>query len=539
MSRPTRGTMSRPTRTRSRGPESSQSIAPLQALPELPPPAQLLPPDVDVGLFWDYENMPIGARFSFDALTSLLQRACSLGRLVEARLYADAMKGDKAAFGKHGAMLNSVGVTLVDCPTSDKKEAVDKKMIVDACCFALPRAAQRQPCCVILVTSDGDFAHLLSRLSYAGVNTVAIGRSAALRAVCHTALTMQQVCGAEGPCNGSTSALHGSPSPSKKKRKRAGDEAADGGHDGGGSPLPSKKKRKRARDEAAGGHDGGGSSSLSKKERKRVGDEAAGAGTAPEAVAGAPHPGEVLCGQLIKSSQVKSSRVKSSQVKSSRVKSSHPDEVLYGQPVRLRFVACDRMLSVEANGGVCVTHPLEPERVQWASCSLVFESRERGIHGPPMDSRAVSVLTGDTVALCTYVPAHGLAGDQSNVDGDQREALHLDVQPLGKTVAVAGRRSHSKGEVRANPPRLPVHARWNDRTGAWQAIRIEDGSTKSKPRPLRWGDRIYLSSVAGAGPAPHLHADPTVPDEERRCVAQWHDRGVWQEVEVLRALATP
>ena len=139
----------------------------------------------------------------------------------------------------------------------------------------------------------------------------------------------------------------------------------------------------------------------------------------------------------------------------------------------------------------------------------------------------------------TYVPAHGLAGDQSNVDGDQREALHLDVQPLGKTVAVAGRRSHSKGEVRANPPRLPVHARWNDRTGAWQAIRIEDGSTKSKPRPLRWGDRIYLSSVAGAGPAPHLHADPTVPDEERRCVAQWHDRGVWQEVEVLRALATP
>ena len=118
------------------------------AQPPLPPPA-LVPPDAEVGIFWDYENQPLGKSFSEAALVCVLQRARSFGRISETRLYADAMKADKAAFQKHGPSLDRLGVTLVDCPTSDKKEAVDKKIIVDLCCFALPRAARGLACCVL------------------------------------------------------------------------------------------------------------------------------------------------------------------------------------------------------------------------------------------------------------------------------------------------------------------------------------------------------------------------------------------------------
>eukprot|EP00966_Prymnesium_polylepis_P151831 3507725-Prymnesium_polylepis.1 len=56
------------------------------------------------------------------------------------------------------------GFTLVDCPSRNAKETVDKKIIVDVMYFALTRVARQQPACVLLLTSDGDYAYMLSRL---------------------------------------------------------------------------------------------------------------------------------------------------------------------------------------------------------------------------------------------------------------------------------------------------------------------------------------------------------------------------------------
>jgi hypothetical protein len=53
---------------------------------------------------------------------------------------------------------------VVDCPTRNAKEVVDKKIIVDMMCFAWERIARNQRTCVVLISSDGDFAYMLNRL---------------------------------------------------------------------------------------------------------------------------------------------------------------------------------------------------------------------------------------------------------------------------------------------------------------------------------------------------------------------------------------
>ena len=135
-------------------------------------------------------------------MSRLLNKVGTYGRLVECRLYADSRKSTLNP--KHRSALENAGVTLIDCPTSNKREAVDKKIILDALFYALPRATRQQPCCIILISSDGDFAHMLSRLQAVGVRTVVIGKSPVLRAACHTSLTLDEACGVAGGGDGGT-----------------------------------------------------------------------------------------------------------------------------------------------------------------------------------------------------------------------------------------------------------------------------------------------------------------------------------------------
>jgi hypothetical protein len=56
------------------------------------------------------------------------------------------------------------GFTLVDCPTRNTKETLDKKIIVDAMHFAAERRSLGVPCCVCLISCDGDYSYMLNRL---------------------------------------------------------------------------------------------------------------------------------------------------------------------------------------------------------------------------------------------------------------------------------------------------------------------------------------------------------------------------------------
>ena len=179
----------------------------------------------EAALYWDYENVPLGKQFAESALKTLLARARTFGNLQEIRLYADSCKATLNP--RHRAALENAGITLIDCPTSNKKEAVDKKIILDALFFALPRAARQHPCSIILISSDGDFAHMLSRLESVGVRTVAIGKSPALRAVCRQALSLAEACG--------TSSGDGSGDGSGNGSGDGGDSSGGGGGSGSGS----------------------------------------------------------------------------------------------------------------------------------------------------------------------------------------------------------------------------------------------------------------------------------------------------------------
>ena len=195
----------------------------------------------EAALYWDYENMPIGKHFTETALKTLLSRARTFGNLLECRLYADSCKATLNP--KHRAALENAGITLIDCPTSNKKEAVDKKIILDTLFFALPRATRQTPCSVILISSDGDFAHMLSRLESVGVRTIAIGSSSALRAVSQTSLSLSEACG--------TSNDGGSGSGASSSERASASSAPAAGAAGKAAVMPRGAAGKAGRGRAA------------------------------------------------------------------------------------------------------------------------------------------------------------------------------------------------------------------------------------------------------------------------------------------------
>ena len=186
-------------RTRSGGSATDAGPSGLSA----PPPVSLAGPSganpflpAEVGIFWDYENVPLpsDALVASAASGRLSDFARTMGPVVEMRLYHDSEK-DAPVRKQHRASLEQLGYTIVDCPTSRKKEAVDKKIIVDSMMFAVTRSARQQPCSVLLVSGDGDFAHMLSRLKGVGVHTCAVlpaRSSRELPAVCHQTLDWER-----------------------------------------------------------------------------------------------------------------------------------------------------------------------------------------------------------------------------------------------------------------------------------------------------------------------------------------------------------
>ena len=78
----------------------------------------------EVGIFWDYENvsLPRGVEEAAAAAQRLARLASTLGgRVVELRVYHDSVK--PTLHRPHRAALERLGFTIIDCPTSDKKEA--------------------------------------------------------------------------------------------------------------------------------------------------------------------------------------------------------------------------------------------------------------------------------------------------------------------------------------------------------------------------------------------------------------------------------
>lgn len=130
----------------------------------------------DVAVFWDYENVQIPVWCpAVKASDAIRSKVIPFGRIVDRKLYYDSSKlSDRTNFAR--SELDSSGFTLVDCPSRNTKETLDKKLIVDVLFFAWERASRGAKACVVLITSDGDYSYTLARLRDIGVFTVIIFR---------------------------------------------------------------------------------------------------------------------------------------------------------------------------------------------------------------------------------------------------------------------------------------------------------------------------------------------------------------------------
>ena len=129
----------------------------------------------DVAIFWDFENVRIPAWCpATTAAEGIRNKVVKYGRIVEKRLYFDSRRLTETETPR--SELDLSGFTLVDCPSRNRKETLDKKLIVDVLCFAWERASLGAKACVVLITSDGDYSYALARLRDIGVFTIVIYR---------------------------------------------------------------------------------------------------------------------------------------------------------------------------------------------------------------------------------------------------------------------------------------------------------------------------------------------------------------------------
>jgi hypothetical protein len=128
----------------------------------------------EIAIFWDYENMEVPDWCSAAKASECIRKNVqSRGRIIERKLYFDSSKTTQHSLER--SVLDPIGFSLVDCPTRNKKETVDKKIIVDMLCFAYERVFSKgSNVNIVLITSDGDYAYTLARLRGIGVTTVVI-----------------------------------------------------------------------------------------------------------------------------------------------------------------------------------------------------------------------------------------------------------------------------------------------------------------------------------------------------------------------------
>jgi len=125
----------------------------------------------EIALFWDYENAPLPVNVSpADAAKSIQAAVSRYGQRTEMRrVYFDPYKSGRPA---DPSGLDSSGFDLVHTPARNMNSTLDKKLIVDVLSFAWDSSAKGREPCVVLITSDGDYAYTLSKLRDRGVMNV-------------------------------------------------------------------------------------------------------------------------------------------------------------------------------------------------------------------------------------------------------------------------------------------------------------------------------------------------------------------------------
>tara|TARA_Y100000996_G_C22550765_1_gene653619 strand:- start:1221 stop:2189 length:969 start_codon:yes stop_codon:yes gene_type:complete len=122
-----------------------------------------------IAIFWDYENARPVAETSIVGLSGRIRDLLiPHGDIVSRKVYYDSQSPSELKTNRTD--LDMTGWTLVDCPKRQKKETLDKKIIVDLMFFI----AYENPhnACVCLISGDGDFCYVMNRVRDLGVHTI-------------------------------------------------------------------------------------------------------------------------------------------------------------------------------------------------------------------------------------------------------------------------------------------------------------------------------------------------------------------------------
>jgi NYN domain len=132
----------------------------------------------DVGVFWDYENLPLPSGTDVPkACQAIIKAISSFGRIRDQRLYFDF--GDNVpqhSKNPSWSVLDSV-FDLVNTPKRNRsKETLDKKLISDVWAYAWDMSFRSNSagCSIVLISSDGDYAHTLNKLRNRGVHCIVV-----------------------------------------------------------------------------------------------------------------------------------------------------------------------------------------------------------------------------------------------------------------------------------------------------------------------------------------------------------------------------
>lgn len=125
----------------------------------------------EIALFWDYITAPLPVNVSpADAAKAILMAVGRYDQRIEMRrVYFDPYKPGGPA---DPSGLDSSGFDLVHTPARNMNSTLDKKLIVDVLSFAWDSSSKGREPCVVLITSDGDYAYTLSKLRDRGVMNV-------------------------------------------------------------------------------------------------------------------------------------------------------------------------------------------------------------------------------------------------------------------------------------------------------------------------------------------------------------------------------
>lgn len=123
-----------------------------------------------IDVYWDLENIRPSKDSNIIDITNQI-RSClqQFGIINKKNIYIDSQSLNEAKTKRADMCLS--GWNIIDTPHRNKKESVDKKIIMDVLSSIITRDQSHKNMMICIITSDSDFAELFSRIRDFGVHT--------------------------------------------------------------------------------------------------------------------------------------------------------------------------------------------------------------------------------------------------------------------------------------------------------------------------------------------------------------------------------